>query len=369
MDLTQLKESLFAQSAKRQSNISSIGRALARPKESCSRRTEESSSVRPRSGWFFKKLHIFSKSYIFFKKLHIFLHIFRKVTYFSQKVTYFSLALFQLKRHTISRLRMTSLGSKSTLKPCDLPAESGMPVLRTTTLVRICTQTRPYIPNGNIDTFSFGVEGFSLNLPKRERSQGNPAFCRPPQSDILEFRHSCLRRSNTKSQKCAYAIRISDYRRWTKTTQPAFTWAIRNLQKMHNLFVVRNFCSLSGASTNLPECIIMYIIIEHISCVWEVIVHIPIQQSHHPPLPFPFDIGVHWLIPFQYKKQRVHVPGAWTICPYQLLQHAQKAALTLNLSRIVHTHSKSSPTARSLLINSLSKKSAPFSLLSIKFTS
>ena len=31
-------------------------RALAHPKESCSRRTEESSSVRPRSGWFFQEL-------------------------------------------------------------------------------------------------------------------------------------------------------------------------------------------------------------------------------------------------------------------------------------------------------------------------
>ena len=129
----------------------------------------------------------------------------------------FSLALFQHKFHTISRSRMTSLGSKSTLKPCDLPAESGMRVLRTTTLVRICTQTRPYIPNGNIDTFSFGVECLCPNSPKRERSQGNPAH---PATTI---RHSYLRRSNTKSQKCAYAIRISDYRRWTKTTQPAFT--------------------------------------------------------------------------------------------------------------------------------------------------
>ena len=138
---------------------------------------------------------------------------------------------------------------------------------------------------------------------------------------------------------------------------------------MHNLFVVRNFCSLSGASTNLPECIIMYIIIEHISCVWEVIVHIPIQQSHHPPLPFPLRYWCPLINSLSIQKPRMHVPGAWTICPYQLLQHAQKAALTLNLSRIVHTHSKSSPTARSLLINSLSKKSAPFSLLSIKFTS
>ena len=85
-------------------------------------------------------------------------------------------------------------------------------------------------------------------------------------------------------------VRCLRWTRWPlikKKTQPAFTWAIRNLQKMHNLFVVRNFCSLSGASTNLPECIIMYISIEPISCVWEVIVHIPIQQSHHPPLPFP----------------------------------------------------------------------------------
>ena len=129
----------------------------------------------------------------------------------------FSFALFQLKRHTILRLRKSSLGSKSTLKPCDLPAESGMRVLRTTTLVRICTQTRPYIPNGNIATFSFAVEGFCLNSPKRRRAQGNPA------NPATTIRHYCLRRSNTKSQKCAYAIRISDYMRWTKTTQPAFT--------------------------------------------------------------------------------------------------------------------------------------------------
>ena len=105
----------------------------------------------------------------------------------------FSLALFQHKLHTISRSRKTSLGSKSTLKPCDLPAESGMPVLRTTTLVRICTQTRPYIPNGNIATFSFAVEGFGRNSRKRERCQEslvfvvahhNPTFLN---SDILAF--------------------------------------------------------------------------------------------------------------------------------------------------------------------------------------
>ena len=82
--------------------------------------------------------------------------------------------LFQHKFHTILRLRKSSLGSKSTLKSCDLPAESGMRVLRTTTIVRICTQTRPYIPNGNIDTFSFAVECFRNNCSKRGRSQENP---------------------------------------------------------------------------------------------------------------------------------------------------------------------------------------------------
>ena len=87
----------------------------------------------------------------------------------------FSLALFQHKLHTILRLRKTSLGSKSTLKSCDLPAESGMRVLRTTTLVRICTQTRPYIPNGNIATFSFAVDSFSRNCTISYRSQENPA--------------------------------------------------------------------------------------------------------------------------------------------------------------------------------------------------
>jgi len=137
LDLAKLKESLFAQSAKRQENKTFIGRALARPQESC---------------------------YAGQKNLAVYDHA----------VVDFSLALFQHKLHTILRLRKTSLGSRSTLKSCDLPAESGMPVLRTTTLVRICTQTRPYIPNGNIGTFSFGVECFSLNCTKRERSQENP---------------------------------------------------------------------------------------------------------------------------------------------------------------------------------------------------
>ena len=77
------------------------------------------------------------------------------------------------------------------MKGCDLPAESGMGALRTTTLVRIYTQPRPYIPNGNIDTFSFAVDGFGNNSPKRERSQENqpnPTFL-PSQE---QYKRLCL---------------------------------------------------------------------------------------------------------------------------------------------------------------------------------